>query len=56
MKNQRKYKDPAANLDEIMREDAKLADKAETIAIGAIIIALISLGLSLLRLLLQIVR
>lgn len=52
----KKYKDPASNLDEIMREDAKMADKAETLAIGAIIISLLSLGISLLRLLMQIAK
>lgn len=55
-KEPKKYNDPSANLDEIMREDARLADKAETLAIGAIIISLLSLLLSLLRLLLQIAK
>lgn len=50
------YNDPNASLDEIMREDSRMADKAETLAIGAILISLLSLGLSLLRLLIQITR
>lgn len=50
------YKDPTSNLDEIMREDAEKAAKAETLAIVSIILSLISLGLSLLRLLMQIAK
>lgn len=50
----RKYEDPKASLSDMIREDAKMADKAEWLSMIAIATSLLSLALSLLRLLLQI--
>ncbi len=56
MKEQRKYKDPAANLDEIMREDAEMADKARQRAYDAQTMAWIAIGLSVLSIVLSALR
>lgn len=48
-KKKKKYDDPAAHLDEIMREAAKMADRAQWLSLGAILMGLLALALSLLR-------
>lgn len=56
MKKQKAYEDPAANLDEIMREDAEMADKARQKAYDAQTMAWIAIGLSLLSIVLSVLR
>lgn len=56
MKKQKVYEDPAANLDEIMREDAEMADKARQKAYDAQTMAWIAIGLSVLSIVLAVLR
>lgn len=48
----RKYEDPKASLGDMIREDARMADKAGWLSMIAIAASLLSLAPSLLRLLL----
>lgn len=50
------YDDPNASLDEIMREDAKLADKARNKAYNAQIMSLAAIVLSVLSIVLAVLR
>lgn len=50
-----KYEDPAT-LNEIMREDAKLADKARKLAYNAQTMGWIAIGLSVLSIVLSVLR
>lgn len=56
MMNEKKYKDPSANLKDIMREDAKMADKARKIAYDAQTTGWIAIALSVLSIVLSVLR
>lgn len=55
-KKEKIYEDPAANLDEIMREDAEMADKARQKAYDAQTMSWIAIGLSVLSIVLSALR
>lgn len=52
----KKYNSPVSDLDEIMREDAEMADKARKIAYDAQTMGWISIGLSVLSIVLSALR
>lgn len=52
----KRYKSPASNLDEIMREDAEMADKARNTAYDAKTMGWIAIGLSILSIVLSVLR
>ena len=48
-KRKKKYEDPDKSWEEIFREDARMADKAEVIALAAIVLSAISIVISILK-------